>query len=95
VGGGFPEPVFLNVYGAKESISRNRFQGIDSKELIPPAYVAWRAGTINLFFTRFLAPIDCLKIPAQGSHTTHRLTSGRRGDALVRGWGEGAWSPED
>ena len=24
-------------------------QGIDSKELIPPAYVALRAGTMNLF----------------------------------------------
>jgi hypothetical protein len=24
--------------------------GIDSKESIPPAYVAWRAGTINLFY---------------------------------------------
>ncbi len=23
--------------------------GIDAKELIPPAYVAWRAGTITLF----------------------------------------------
>jgi hypothetical protein len=23
--------------------------GIDSKEFIPPAYVAWRAGTITLF----------------------------------------------
>jgi hypothetical protein len=23
--------------------------GIDSKALIPPAYVAWRAGTITLF----------------------------------------------
>ncbi len=23
--------------------------GIDSKKLIPPAYVAWRAGTITLF----------------------------------------------
>ncbi len=23
--------------------------GIDSKEIIPPAYVAWRAGTITLF----------------------------------------------
>ncbi len=34
--------------------------GIDSKEWIPPAYVAWRAGTITLF----LAPIGCLKIPA-------------------------------
>jgi hypothetical protein len=33
------EPVFLNVYGAW-----NRFQGMN-----PPAYVAWRAGTITLF----------------------------------------------
>ncbi len=23
--------------------------GIDSQELIPPAYLAWRAGTITLF----------------------------------------------
>jgi len=29
-------------------------------ESIPPAYVSWRAGTITLF----LAPLDCLKIPA-------------------------------
>ncbi len=36
---------------------------MDSKESIPPAYVAWLAGTINLL--TFLAPIDCLKIPAQ------------------------------
>ncbi len=35
-----PEPVFLNVYGAQESILRN--------ELRQP-YVAWRAGTITLF----------------------------------------------
>ncbi len=39
-GESYPELVFLNVYGA---------QGIDSKEWIPPAYVAWRAGTITLF----------------------------------------------
>ncbi len=26
-----------------------RSPGIDSKELIPPAYVAWQAGTITLF----------------------------------------------
>jgi hypothetical protein len=26
-----------------------RSPGIDSKELIPPAYVAWRAGTTALF----------------------------------------------
>ncbi len=35
------EPVILNVYGGSP--------GIDSKELIPPAFVAWRAGTITLF----------------------------------------------
>ncbi len=27
---------------------------------IPTAYVAWRAGTTNLFLLGFLAPIDCL-----------------------------------
>ncbi len=37
---------------------------IDSKELIPPAYVAWRAGNDNPIPTRFLAPIYCLKIRA-------------------------------
>ncbi len=38
---------------------------IDSKESIPPACVAWRAGTTALFLlgSYFLAPIDCLKIP--------------------------------
>ncbi len=42
---------------------------IYSKELIPPAYVAWRAGaTAHLAIpTRFLAPIVCSKIPAQFS----------------------------
>jgi hypothetical protein len=34
------ELVFLNIYGAQEPIPRNEF---------PPAYVAWRAGTIILF----------------------------------------------
>ncbi len=32
------EPVFVNVYGVQESIP---------KETIPPAYVAWQAGTTN------------------------------------------------
>ncbi len=32
-------------------------------ESIPPAYVAWRAD--NSFPTRFLATIDCFKIPAR------------------------------
>jgi hypothetical protein len=39
--------------------------GIDSQELIPPAYLAWRPGTTTPITTRFLAPIDCSKIPAQ------------------------------
>jgi hypothetical protein len=58
---------------AKKLVSRARIfkrlcsSRIDSKELIQPAYVAWRAGKITLWPipTQFLAPIDCLKIPAQ------------------------------
>jgi hypothetical protein len=38
---------------------------LDSKESIPVAYVAWRAGTTTLFLLGFLAPTDCLKIPAE------------------------------
>jgi hypothetical protein len=34
-----PEPVFVNVQRAQESIARNRFR--------QPLYVAWRAGTSN------------------------------------------------
>ncbi len=43
-----------------------RSPGIDSKESIPPAVVACRAGTKTC---RFLDPIDCSKIPAQHSTT--------------------------
>ncbi len=49
-----PEPVFLKVYGAQESIPRNEF--------LQPMY-----DTIlydNPIPTRFPAPIYCLKIPA-------------------------------
>ncbi len=56
------EPVFVNVYGAP---------GIDSKEWIPPV---WRAGTITLFLLGFLAPIDCLKFPAQISKTLSEVS---------------------
>jgi hypothetical protein len=39
--------VFL---GARGGIFKHLWcLGIDSKESIPPAYVAWRAGTTNLF----------------------------------------------
>jgi hypothetical protein len=47
-------------YTLKEPM--NRFQGIDSASL----YVAWRSGTTTLF-PRFLAPIDCSKIPARNT----------------------------
>ncbi len=40
---------------------RNRFQGIDSKESVPPAYVSWRAGTATLFL---LGSYSCYKIPS-------------------------------
>jgi hypothetical protein len=49
------EPVFLNAYGAQESIPRN-----DSTSLCS---LAGRYD--NPIPTRCLAPIDCLKIPAQ------------------------------
>ncbi len=43
----------------------SRSPGIDSKESKPPAYLAWRAVLYgNPIPTRFLAPIDCSKIPA-------------------------------
>ncbi len=48
------EPVFLNVYGAQESIPRNEFRQLCS--------LAGRYD--NPIPTRFLAPIDSLKIPA-------------------------------
>ncbi len=48
------EPVFLNVYGA-----RNRFLGMNSASLCS---LAGRYD--NPIHTRFLAPIDCLKFSA-------------------------------
>ncbi len=48
---------------------------IDSKESIPPAYVACYDNPIP---TRFLAPIDCLKIPAlYTKQTTWPVCTGR------------------
>ncbi len=44
-----------------------RSPGIGSEELIPLANVAWRAGTTTLIPTRFLAPIDYLKVQAQAT----------------------------
>jgi hypothetical protein len=50
-----PEPVFLK---------RLWSPGSDSKEWIPPASVAWRAGTINLFLESVPSPHRLFKIPA-------------------------------
>ncbi len=50
-----PEPVFVNIYGAQESM--------------PPVYVAWRAGTSNIVVVwarqagnRFLGSLEVLQI---------------------------------
>jgi hypothetical protein len=51
-----PNFEFLNFMEPK-----NRFQGIDSASLCSPA------GQDNPILTRFLAPIDCLQIPALDS----------------------------
>jgi hypothetical protein len=54
-----PQKIFLKKYSSFPSDSRAvsragilkllRSPGIDSKESIPPAFVAWRAGTTTLF----------------------------------------------
>jgi hypothetical protein len=56
-----------HVYGNRARIFKRLWSpGIDSKEWIPPAYLL--AGRYdNPIRPRFLAPIDCLKIPAQKS----------------------------
>ncbi len=54
--------------------------GIDFKEPIPPVYVARRAGTIILPIpTRLLAPIECLKIPAQVKYIMSQFGKGKGG----------------
>ncbi len=57
--------------------------GIDSKDLIPPAYVAWRSGTLTLFeaqdsipWNRFLGSLNVLQMGAQISWAlAYHLTS--------------------
>ncbi len=49
------------------------FLDLESKESIPPAYVAWRAGTTTLFLLG--SSIDCSKIPA---HATGEAAQGFR-----------------
>ncbi len=43
---------------------------IDSKDSIPPAFVAWRARSTTLFLLGSLSPRDCFKIPAQVVYCT-------------------------
>jgi hypothetical protein len=50
--------------------------------LIPPA---WRASTTTLFLLGFLAPIDCSKIPAQGSMNMRGQEYGIYSTTQVRG----------
>jgi hypothetical protein len=58
------------VYKLQENIRDGIFKllrspRIDSKEWIPPAYVAWRAGTTTLFLLGSLNTVDCSKTSAQ------------------------------
>ncbi len=65
------EPVFLKVYRAQESIPRNEFrQSIEPGWPVPIP-------------TRFLAPIDCLKIPAQD---TRSLTAIGQNELSLTHW---------
>ena len=67
---------------------------IDSKDYIPPAYVAWRAGTTTLFLTRFLAPLNCSKIPAHPP-LTHTHTSPPMQAGILKHYAKTTlhWSP--
>ncbi len=58
--------VFLNFYVHEINSRVLKILGwIDSKELIPPAYVAPDGPVRQPYsYSRFLAPIDCSKIPA-------------------------------
>jgi hypothetical protein len=60
------EVVFLNLEGAQESIPR-----IDSASLCSPA-----GQYDNPIPTRFIAPIDCSKIPAQDFQCSRILLNG-------------------
>ncbi len=45
-----------------------RSPGINFKESVPPAYVAWRAGTTTLLYSFSAArPTDCFKILEQSN----------------------------
>ncbi len=52
----------------------SRVPGIDSKESIPPTYVAWRASTTTLFQLDSQPPICCYKIPELVSDRGNRCS---------------------
>ncbi len=56
---------------------------MDSKESIPPAYVAWRAGTTTLILLGSYSPLDCSEIPAQYSSLYTFFLSSRRWEAFL------------
>jgi hypothetical protein len=66
--------ILYSEYISSAEISRDgiikllKSPGIDSKESIPPAYVAWQAGTTILILLGSKPSIDCSKIPAQGPY---------------------------
>jgi hypothetical protein len=70
-----PRSAFLKGYRTRD-FKLLRSPGIDSA-----SNVAWRAGTTNPIPTRFLAPIDCSKIPALtscGAGSLCRVKCGRQ-----------------
>ncbi len=63
-----------------EFVKRLRVSGIDSRESISPAYVAWRAGTSNRVVVpvcqagdRLLGSLKSLEIQALGSETSREV----------------------
>jgi hypothetical protein len=57
-----------NVEGYRDGIFKHvKSPGIDSKEIDAAGLCSLAGRYDNPILTRFLAPIDCLKIPAQGS----------------------------
>jgi hypothetical protein len=62
------EPEFLNIL---------RSPGINSKKSIPPAYIAWRAGTTTLFQIGSSAHTDFSEIPAQNGSYWYELDKGK------------------
>ncbi len=70
-----------------------RSLGIDSRDSIPPAYVAWRAGTSNRVVVpgrqagnRFLGSLKGLQIESMGTIGTDKEKGYRTGPPGYIGW---------